>query len=172
MPTYKFNINDTGTVLQQMNVTFERMSVILPDIEHSALKSGAMSLKEKVKEAFISKLPSASRPIQHPYKNYQGTALVEGVRQSKVDEKYNTVKVHILGSKGQDMTWITRMYEYPTQERYTKTFKGKKLKTKRRTGHLQGYHFFIPTVQTELSNVTQHMAAVCENKINKVLGNG
>ena len=172
MPTYKLDINNTSSIIRELNISFDRMAAILPDIEDSALKSGAMSLKEKVKSAFVSKLPSASRPITKPYNNYQGTPLVEGVRQSKVDSKSNTVKVHILGSKGQDMTWATRFYEYETKDRYQRNYKGKKLNKRRYTGKLRGYHFFEPTVQAEIASVTAHMGKVYENKIDKVLNNG
>lgn len=167
--TFKTSINNVNVILRELDVTFERMGAILPDIEQSVLKAGAMSLKEKVKQSFISKLPSANSPIKKPYNNYAPTPLSEGVRQSKVDNVTNTVKVHILGSKGQDMTWLTRMFEDETKPRYQKYFKGKKLKTKRYTGKLRGYHFFIPTVQTEIEPVSKFMSAVYENKLNKVL---
>ena len=166
---FKTTINDTNVILRELDVTFERMGAILPDIEQSTLKAGAMALKEKVKEAFISKLPSAARPIKKPYNNYSPTPLVEGVRQSKVDTRTNTVKVHILGSHGQDMTWLTRMYEDETKPRYQRTYKGKKLKTKRFTGKLDGYHFFIPTVQSNLDAVTKVMGSIYENKLTKAL---
>lgn len=169
MKTFKTTINNADVVLREMDITFERMGAILPEIEESVLKSGAMSLKEKVKEVFVSVLPSANRPIKKPYNNYAPTPLVEGVRQSKVDKGSNTVKVHILGSRGQDMTWLTRMYEDETKARYQKTYKGKKLKTKHHTGKLKGYHFFTPTIQSSLDSVSKLMGTVYENKLTKVL---
>lgn len=166
---FKTTINDTTTILKELNVSFDKMQAILPEIEKKTLQSGAMALKEKVKEAFIAKLPSASNPIRKPYRNYTGTPLTEGVRQSKVDERSNTVTVHILGSHGQDMTWLTRMYENETKPRYQKTYKGKKLRKKRYTGKLRGYHFFEPTIQTNIESVTQQMTKTFENKINSAL---
>lgn len=154
---------------QQLNITFDRMSVILPEIEKKTLQSGAMSLKEKVKSAFISKLPAAANLLRRVVNNYQNTPLVEGVRQSKVDEKTNSVKVHILGTHGQDMTWMTRFFEYQTKERYNKTRNGKKLKKPRYTKYLPGYHFFQPTVDAEIQNTMDHMGRVYENKIKKIV---
>lgn len=167
--TFKTTINNVDVLLRDLDVTFERMGAILPDIEQSTLKAGAMSLKEKVKQSFISKLPSAANPIKKPYNNYSPTPLVEGVRQSKVDTQSNSVKVHILGSRGQDMTWLTRMFENETKPRYQRYHNGKKLKVKHHTGKLKGYHFFEPTVQANMNTVTELMGSIYENKLDKVL---
>lgn len=169
MKFFKTSINNVNVIQRELDVTFERMGAILPEIEQSVLKSGAMSLKEKVKEAFVSKLPSAARPIKKPYNNYAPTPLVEGVRQSAVDTSSNTVKVHLLGSHGQDMTWLTRMYEDETKPRYQRYYNGKKRKKKKHTGKLKGYHFFEPTIQSEIESVSKFMGSVYENKLNKVL---
>ena len=169
MPTYKLDINNTSAIERDLNVSFDRMAKILPDIEDSVLKSGAMMLKEKVKSVFVSKLPSASRVISRPVNGYQGTPLVEGVRQSKVDSNSNSVKVHILGSRGHDMTWVTRFYESGTKDRYQTKIRGKKLKKRRLTGRIKDYRFLETTEQAEMPAVTQHMGQVYENKLNTIL---
>ena len=171
MPVYNLNINNSIAIQQALNVSFDRMSAVLPEIEERTLKSGASSLKEKVKETFVSKMPSAARPIRKPLRNYAGTALVEGVRQTKVNKTEGRVRVHILGSGGHDMTFATRFYEYDTKKppRYNRNYKGMKLKKRRSTGKLTGLHFFESTINAELSSTEEIMGTIYQNILTNTL---
>lgn len=172
MPLYKLNINNTTQLEQYLNASFEKMAVILPDIEHTVLNVGANVLKEKVKEAFVAKMPSAARPVrQQTINGYKVTSqepLVDAVRQSR--EKNNTVKVHILGAnKPGSSNFIARFYEDGTNPRIQTKIKGKKLKKSRNLKTLPGYRFFRPTIESEISNAAKIMQQVYTNKLNNIL---
>lgn len=162
-----------GMILEQdLNISFDKMAIIAPDLERTALNVGAYKLKEAVKSSFVQKFPSASRPVRPQsigqYKITKSEPLEDAVRQTTY--KYNTVKVHILGKgeKGSPL-FIARFYEDGTKERYAKTYKGKPLKKKRRLGALHGYKFFRPTVDEQLEDVTKLIGEVYEHKIEEVL---
>lgn len=177
MATYKLDINDTQVIERELNVSFDRMAVILPDIEKTVLNVGANILKRKVQESFIAKMPSAGRPVRQQsigsYKITTNEPLVNAVRQSSPDTLRKTTKVHILGAnKSGSSQFIARFYENGTQDRYHTKIKGKTLKKKRWIGKLTGYHFFLPTVQAELNAAAEVMGQVYTKKLDEELNNG
>jgi len=159
-----------------LDVTFDRMAAMVHDIERSCLNSGAYYLKEKVKESFTSKFPSSTKPVRQQtisrgYRLTKEQPLVDAVRQSKYAN--NTVKVHVLGAgESGSPLFIARFYEDGTQERYAKTIHGRKLSKPRRLGKLDGYHYFMPTVQENLDQATEIIGQVYEHKIDTVFKNG
>ena len=159
-----------------LNVSFDRMAVMVHDIERSCLNAGAYYLKEKVREAFISKFPAATKPVRQQtvsngYKITKEQPLVDAVRQSKYAN--NTVKVHILGAgEAGSPLFMARFYEAGTQERYAKTIHGRKLSKPRRLGQLTGYHYFMPTVEQNLDQATNIIGQVYEHKIDTVFKDG
>ncbi len=177
MATYKLDINDTQVIERELNVSFDKMAVILPDIEKTILNVGANILKRKVQESFIAKMPSASRPVRQQsigsYKITTNEPLVDAVRQSSPDMSRRTTKVHILGeNKSGSSQFIARFYENGTKDRYQTKIKGKTLKKKRWIGKLTGYHFFLPTIQSELTTATEVMGQVYTKKLDEELNNG
>ena len=163
---------------RELDISFERMAQILPDITSTALNVGAYIIKDKVKGALASKVPNATRPIRKQTINgkYEITGndtLIDAVRQGKFDRMTNSTKVHILGAnkKGSGQ-FITRFFEAGTKARQAKTYKGKKLKTPRATGQLGAYNFFVPTVESTLPEAINIMQEVLDNKITQALENG
>lgn len=166
-----------GMILNQdMDITFDRMGEAVYDIERTALNVGAYYLKEKVKESFVSNFPNASKPVRQQtvsrgYKITKEQPLVDAVRQSSY--KNNTVKVHILGAgESGSPLFMARFYEEGTKERYAKTYKGQKLKKKRRLGSISGYKFFLPTVEEQLDATTEQIGQVYENQIDRIFNHG
>lgn len=177
MALYTLDINDTTMIQRQLNVSFDKMAVILPDIEKTCLNVGANILKEKVQSSFTSKMPSASRPVRNQtigtYKITTSEPLVDAVRQSKVDNAAKSTKVHILGAnKSGSSQFIARFYENGTKDRYQTKIKGKTLKKKRWLGKLTDYHYFMPTVQSEIAGVASVMGSIYSRKIDRVLNDG
>lgn len=164
------------TITGDINMSFDRMAVEIPKMENKALNTGAYYLKEQVKSAFVSKMPTATRPVRNQtvsggYKITSGEALIDAVRQSKVHG--NTTTVHILGAGGKGSPlFIARFYElgnFRKSPRYQKTYRGKKLKKKKRLGDLPAYHFFGPTVDQYLNNTLKIMGNVFEKYIGRYL---
>lgn len=162
-------MNENGiTISGDLDWSFDRMAREMPEIETSALKSGAMMLKEKMKENLVSKFPAASKPVRIQTKNgyliNSQEPLTEGIRQTKTEN--GRVKVHALGSgKGGSSTFITRFYENDTQQRYNKNYKGKKLNKRRFTKNLTGVHFFQDTINAYMEKVTKHIGNVITGKL-------
>lgn len=177
MALYRLDINDTMAIERQLNVSFDKMAVILPNIETTALNVGANMLKESVKSSFVTKMPSSTKPVRtqkiNTYLVSSNEPLVAAVRQSKVDHAAKSVKVHILGAnKPGSSNFIARFYENGTRERYQTKIKGKRLAKKRWIGRLKDYHYFMPTVQSEIGNVGRVMGDIYARKIDKALNNG
>lgn len=155
--------------------SFDRMERDLPEIQTKALQSGGMMLKEKLKQALVSKMPSASRPVRSQtgnrgYKITSEEPLTEGIRQTKT--KNGRLVVHALGSGAPgSSTFITRFYEEVTQPRYNKTYHGKKLKTHRFRGQVGGLHFFQDTVNAYINEVTEHIGNIISKKLSIIFDN-
>lgn len=153
---------------------FETMSDEIDEIGKKALNVGAYELKTKVKSAFASKMPTATKPVrQQSIKGYavsSGEPLIDAVRQTKVSNGHT--KVHILGAgQPHSSLFIARFYENDTKTRYQKSFKGKKLKKPRKLGKLEGKHFFMPTVDEQVQSTMDIIYDVIENKTEQILNN-
>lgn len=163
---------------RELNIPFDRMIEILPEVTQKALNVGAYIIKENVKQAFMTKVPAATRPIRQQIINgsyyvTKGDSMVDAVRQSKADMIRNTTRVHILGTneKGSGQ-FIARFYEGGTKERYSKHIKGATLKKKHYTGRIQAYNFFIPTAEASINEAAQVMGDIFDRNITEALNNG
>lgn len=167
--------NNISIEFEEIIKKFETMADEIDEIGKKALNVGAYELKTEVKSAFASKMPTALKPVrQQNIKGYavtSGEPLVEAVRQAKVQN--GKTKVHILGDrKPHSSLFIARFYEDDTKIRYQKTFKGKKLKTPRKLGKLDGKHFFMSTVDANLQRTVDTIYDVINRKTEQIFNNG
>lgn len=163
---------------RMLNISFDKMLEILPEVTQTALNVGANIIKENVKQSFMTKVPAATRPIRQQvingsYNVTGGDTMLDAVRQTKVDPIRNTAAVHILGAgeKGSGQ-FIARFYEGGTKPRYAKHFRGTTLKKKRFTGQIPAYNFFIPTAEASVNEAAQVMGSIFDKKITEALNNG
>lgn len=159
--------------LGELNASFDKMAVVLPDIEKKAVNTAAYELKQQIKSAFASKMPSSTRPVRNQtvsrgYKITTGEPLVDAVRQSAFKDGH--VKVHILGAnEGGSPLFMARFYENGTKERHAKTFRGKKLAKPRYLNKLTGVNYFMPTVEQYMQQTGEIIYRIMNSKIGEIL---
>ncbi len=167
-------MNDNNIKISgDLNWSFDRMAREIPEIEETALRVGAYTLQQEVKKRLLSKMSTASNPVRQQtgkngYKITSQEPLVDAIRQTKTEN--GKVKVHALGSGSSgSTTFITRFYEEVTKQRYNKSYKGKKLKTRRYTGIVGGLHFFNDTINAYMGKTTQIISDIINNKLNLIM---
>ena len=153
----------------------DKMATNIDAIGKTALNVGAYNLKDKVKSAFASKMPSATKPVrQQSIKGYQissGEPLVDAIRQTSFNNGH--VKVHIMGAnQAHSSLFIARFYEGGTKKRYQKTLHGKKLRKPRYIGAISAKHFFMPTVEEQTKATIDTIQSVIMTKTEQILNNG
>lgn len=181
--TFKFDINGQTQLTYALDATFDKMAQELEPIEKDVLNVGAYYLKGKVKESFMSRMPSATKPVHSQlykgkrspdgYQISSNEPLIEAVRQTSPNLANRTTKIHILGSgKPNSSTFMARFFEHGTEPRYATRYKGKRMKKKRSTGRIRPYDFFESTVSSNMDGARDVMGEVYENKVNNILKDG
>lgn len=174
MPSININTSLKGTkgmelVGEWLDGTFDDMIKELPQLLNKSLNTAGYILKESVKHTFATKMPAASRAFKVPatskggYKITRPDKLVDAARQSKTDGQHVTV---FMGGrdKGSPL-FISRMYDKGTGDRYVKTNKGVKLKTKKFVGHLTGVDYWDPGIIAGEQEAYNAIERIITNKI-------
>lgn len=144
---------------------FEEISERMPRVEKYALYKAAAYLRDAVRKSIISNVPKST--IRNP--KYNDT-LADAARFTRVDGA--SLTVHALGTRQKGSgTFRTRFFETNTRERYQKTFRGVKLKKKRRLGHITGTNFFSSAIEANRTAAEQIMADVITKYVQEAFKN-
>lgn len=176
MPSVKINTSLNGNAGISINGdwlegSFDRMVNELPKITTKALSTAGYILKDAVRDEFISRMPAAGRTFKTPatskggYKITRNDVLADAVRQSKADEGH--VTVFMGGRESGSPLFISRMYNKDSKERYQRTFKGQKLKTKRRLGSLTGVHYWDPGIARGYNEAMKAINRIISSRLEK-----
>lgn len=129
--------------------------------ENAALRSGAGVMKKSIRDEIKSKkLKATGRNPKYIDR------LIDAVKSSK--PKNGEIKIHILGTrKPKSGTYRLRFFESP-KIRYNLTYKGVKLKKKRKVGSLSKFNgFFASGISTSKSDVERKMDETLTKYIKK-----
>lgn len=153
--------------------SFDRLIKEMPELCNSALNVGAYIIKDSIKSVFASRMPAANRAFKVPatsqggYKITKPDRLVDAVMQSKA--KIDHVTISVRGNAPGSPLFIARMYDHGTKDRYVRTYKGKKLKTRRYVGSIDGVNYFNPGISQGEEPAYNAMQSVFEKHIERNL---
>lgn len=143
-----------------------KMEQDVPKATEKALKAGGAILKQGVKSEFVSRMPAAGRPFKGGtskggYRLNAGELLVDAVRQTKSSP--TTVSVYVGKGGANSPLFISQMYNTLSNERYTKTHKGKKLKKKKYVGRIGGLNYFDTGLSSKEQEAYNRMEEILSN---------
>lgn len=145
---------DNVEIKGDLNMSFEAMTRIFPKYAKAALYAGAAVIKDQTERNLMQRLPKARQP--NPLYN---DTLADAIWNTKSDGA--EVDIHIMGTRAQGSgTFRTRFFENGTQDRYAKTYKGKKLKKPRYLGKIKPKYFFKDAVNSSEQAAVQAMQPI------------
>lgn len=177
MNSIKFNGGLQNSGLQLSGDFFGsllNMEKEIPTVSTKALRAGGAILKQGVKDEFVSRMPAAARPFKggttkNGYKLNAGEKLVDAVRQTKSDPTSVTIYVGKGGSNSP--LFISQMYNVQTKDRYTKTYRGIKLKKKKYVGKVGGLNYFDTGLSAKEQAAYSRIEEILSNELFKIYEN-
>lgn len=180
MAEFKVNIsnNDASSLLSGAWIKiapFDQLLNGLPEVQKKALNTAGFILKKHVKETFAQKMPAANRPFKVPatskggYKITSPDYLIDAVTQSSSDGTH--VKVFMGGREPNSPLFIARMYNSGTQDRYQRTLKGRRLKTKKFLSSVSGVQYWDPGITAGEQEAIQAMNNIFYHHTKNILEN-
>lgn len=153
--------------------SFDRLIKEMPELCNDALNVGAYIIKDSIKNIFGSRMPAANRPFKVPatskggYKITKPDRLVDAVMQSRA--KTDHVTISVRGNDSGSPLFIARMYDRGSRDRYVRTNKGKRLKTPRYVGSIDGINYFNPGISQGEDAAYRAMQNIFEKHIENII---
>jgi len=154
-----------------MDKPFQEAVKNLGQVQKKALDTAAFILKEGVKKEFISKMPAAGRPFKTPatskggYKITRDDMLSDAVRQASAGTTFT--KVFMGGREPGSPLFLARIYNKGSEDRYQKTYRGKKLKAKHYLGRVKGLNYFQPGIEGQMGEAYNAVGRIMKNYTEK-----